>query len=104
MSQMSKSLSFRRLLYKVCPYPSSDQNIMTALTHLPAELHDYMDAGTGRQFGMPVRAFVDEAFEGLTAGSDQIIIGSIGPADAFHEIVDKRRAAFENLAKMIRKE
>ena len=61
-----------------------------------------MDAGAGRLLGMPVRAFVDEAFKGLNAGSDQIIIGSIGPADTFHEIIDKRRAAFENLAKMMR--
>lgn len=61
-----------------------------------------MDHGIGRQLGMPVRAFVDETYQGLISGSDQIIIGSIGPADTFNEIVDKRRNAFQNLAKMMR--
>ena len=51
---------------------------------------------------MPVLAFVEEAFKGLAAGSDQIVVGSIGPVETFHEIIDKRRAAFENLAKMMR--
>ena len=76
---------------------------------LPAELHDYMESGTGRQLGMPARAFVDETFKELATGSDQVIVGSVGPADTlpadtFHEIVDKRRNAFENLAKMMRGE
>ena len=52
--------------------------------------------------GMPVGKFTDEAHKGLLDGKDQIIIGSIGPADTFHDIVDKRRSAFENLAKMLR--
>ena len=58
----------------------------------------------GRQLGMPVDAFTDEAYKGLASGSDQVVIGSIGPADTFNEIVDKRRTAFENLAKMMRGE
>ena len=51
---------------------------------------------------MPVHDFVDEAFRGLVAGSDQIIVRSIGPVDTFHEIINKRRNAFEHLAKEIR--
>lgn len=66
------------------------------------ELHDYMGPGTGRELGMPVGAYVDETYKGLVSGSDQIVVGSIGPADTFNEIVDKRRNAFENLAKMMR--
>ena len=58
----------------------------------------------GRQLGMPVDAFTDEAYKGLASGSDQVVIGSIGPADTFNEIVDKRRTAFENLSKMMRGE
>lgn len=53
---------------------------------------------------MPVRAFVDETYKSLVSGSDQVIIGSIGPADTFNEIIDKRRDAFQNLAKMMRGE
>lgn len=63
-----------------------------------------MDPNTGRQLGMPVQTFVDEVFKGLASGSDQVIVGSIGPADTFNEIVDKRRNAFQNLAKMMRGE
>lgn len=68
------------------------------------ELHDYMSPESGRKLGMPVHAFVDETYKGLVSGSDQVIIGSIGPADTFNEIIDKRRSAFQNLAKMMRGE
>lgn len=56
----------------------------------------------GRALGMPLDAFTNEAHQGLLAGKDQIIVGSIGPADIFNEIIDKRRTAFDNLAKMFR--
>ena len=55
----------------------------------------------GRQIGMPLATFTDEAYKALASGKDQIVIGSIGPADTFNEIVDKRRLAFENLSKMM---
>jgi len=57
----------------------------------------------GRAFGMPVNEFVEEAYAGLVSGSDQIIIGT-GPApkEIFNDLVDKRRTATENLAKMTR--
>jgi hypothetical protein len=58
----------------------------------------------GRQLGMPLDVSTDEAYKGLASGSDQIIIGSIGPTETFNEIVRKRRTAFQNLAKMIRGE
>lgn len=58
----------------------------------------------GRQLGMPLNAFIDEAYKGLASGSDQVVVGSIGPADAFNDIIDKRRVAFENFAKMMRGE
>lgn len=71
---------------------------------LLAELHDYMSLEAGRKLGMPVHAYVDETYKGLVAGSDQVIVGSVGPADTFNEIIDKRRNAFQNLAKMMRGE
>ncbi|KAK6376193.1 hypothetical protein LTS17_007444 [Exophiala oligosperma] len=66
------------------------------------ELHDYMGEEKGRNMGMPVDKFTDAAYKGLASGEDQIIIGTVGPEETFHDIVDKRRAAFENLAKLIR--
>ena len=66
------------------------------------ELHDYMDHNTGRKMGMPVDEFTDKAYKGLAAGKDQIVIGTIGPAETFNEIIDKRRTTFENLSKMMR--
>ncbi|KIX04647.1 uncharacterized protein Z518_05517 [Rhinocladiella mackenziei CBS 650.93] len=68
------------------------------------ELHDYMGEEQGRELGMPVDAFTDAAYKGLASGSDQIVIGSVGPANTFNEIIDKRRTAFENLAKLMRGE
>ena len=61
-----------------------------------------MGEEAGRALGMPVDQFTDEAFKGLESGSDQIVIGSIGPAETFNEIIDKRRAAFTSLANMMR--
>ena len=63
-----------------------------------------MGAEKGRQLGMPLDKFTDGAFNGLLSGSDQVIIGSVGPATVFNDIVDKRRKAFEDLAKMLRGE
>jgi len=68
------------------------------------ELHDYMGEEKGRQLGMPLGQFTDAAYEGLVAGKDQIVIGAIGPADTFNEIIDKRRNTFTFLAKMMRGE
>ncbi|KAL8785496.1 MAG: hypothetical protein Q9213_003322 [Squamulea squamosa] len=66
------------------------------------ELHDYMGQEKGRNLGMPLGQFCDQAYDGLAKGQDQVIIGSIGPQDNFMDIVNKRRGAFEFLAKMIR--
>ena len=61
-----------------------------------------MGEDKGRSFGMPLNAFTDEAYKGLASRKDQIVIGSLGPAEPFHEIVDKRRIAFEKFAEMMR--
>ncbi|GFF34985.1 uncharacterized oxidoreductase DltE [Aspergillus udagawae] len=66
------------------------------------EIHDYMGEESGRNFGMPLGTFTDLAFKGLVAGQDQIVIGSIGPAESFNAIIDQRRKAFEDLAKLMR--
>ncbi|MCJ1376754.1 hypothetical protein MMC20_007999 [Loxospora ochrophaea] len=66
------------------------------------ELHDYMGEERGRALGMPLDKFCNEAYEGLAAGKDQVIVGSIGPPETFHEIVDQRRGAFGALAHMMR--
>ncbi|KAL8709218.1 MAG: hypothetical protein Q9220_005960 [cf. Caloplaca sp. 1 TL-2023] len=58
------------------------------------ELHDYM-GDRGRSMGMPLDAFTNEAYASLASGKDQIIIGAIGDAGTFNEMVDKRRAATE---------
>ena len=63
-----------------------------------------MGEESGRQLGMPVDAFTDQAYKGLASGSDQVIIGSCGPPDVFNDIIDKRRTTFQNLAKMMRGE
>jgi hypothetical protein len=61
-----------------------------------------MGVETGRNFGMPLDTFTEQAYQGLVEGKDQIVIGSVGPVEMFNEIVDKRRTAFANLARMMR--
>lgn len=61
-----------------------------------------MGLEAGRKLGMPLEAFMEQAYQGLAEGKDQIVIGSVGPAETFHEIVDKRRATFSNLATLMR--
>lgn len=61
-----------------------------------------MGVEAGRNLGMPLDAFTEQAYQGLAEGKDQIVIGSIGPAETFNEIIDKRRTAFGNLSKMMR--
>lgn len=61
-----------------------------------------MGEDKGRALGMPLGAFTDEAYKGLEAGKDQIVIGSIGPPEVFNDIVDKRRAAAEKLHAMMK--
>ncbi|KAL8999342.1 MAG: hypothetical protein Q9169_001768 [Polycauliona sp. 2 TL-2023] len=66
------------------------------------ELHDYMGEEKGRNMGMPLGEFCDQAYDGLAKGHDQVVFGSIGPKDEFMDIVNKRRNAFDFLAKMLR--
>lgn len=61
-----------------------------------------MGKEVGSKLGMPLDAFADLAFQRLVAGQDQIVIGSIGPAERFNAIIDQRRAAFEDLAEVMR--
>jgi hypothetical protein len=61
-----------------------------------------MGVEAGRKLGMPLDKFTDAAYEGLVSGNDQIVIGAVGPAETFNEIIDKRRTAFTNLANMMR--
>ena len=58
-----------------------------------------MGSEAGRKLGMPLDQFTNQAYDGLISGSDQIVIGGIGPN--FQEIVDKRRGAFDLLTKMM---
>ncbi|KAH8662964.1 short-chain dehydrogenase/oxidoreductase [Tricladium varicosporioides] len=68
------------------------------------ELHDYMGEETGRNMGMPIEKFIDQAYDGLKTGNPEVYIGTIGGSshEAFDEIVAKRTSAFDELAKLIR--
>lgn len=78
-------------------------NTILCINHVYlAELHDYMGEEAGRGMGMSLDVFTQQAYEGLVEGKNQIVIGSIGPAETFHGIIDKRRAAFTDLARVMR--
>jgi hypothetical protein len=63
-----------------------------------------MGEEVGRKVGMPLDAFTEEAYNGLAAGNDTTFVGAIGPAETFHDIVEKRRSIFNTLAKALRGE
>ncbi|KAJ5726257.1 uncharacterized protein N7483_007614 [Penicillium malachiteum] len=89
------SLTYAFLLYlQMNPNPTSFIFTGSNLAIIPAELHDYTGEEAGRTVGMPLDIFIQ----------DQIVIGSIGPAEIFNGIVDNRGIAFENLAKIMRGE
>lgn len=59
----------------------------------------------GRSFGMPIDQFTDLAYNGLESGREEVIVGSIGPANAipaerFNEVLDKRRDLMQSLIKV----
>lgn len=69
-----------------------------------SELHDKtMGKERGRAFGMPADEFVNQTYEKLIAGEDQIIIGSIVGSDPklFQTVFDGRMTLFQNLAKLL---
>ena len=65
------------------------------------ELHDYMTPEVGRKVGMPLDQFIDEAFVGFQAGKDQVVVGSVADEKTFYEVLNKRRALFETLSKLL---
>jgi len=52
---------------------------------------------------MPVDKFTDETFEAIVSGQDEVRIGTVItiPEDVYNEVLDKRRAGFEGLAKLL---
>lgn len=62
-----------------------------------------MGAEKGRQMGMPLKDFIDEAWKGLSKGDDEVYVGSIGPEDRFFSIARQRRSACEDLDQTMRK-
>jgi len=63
----------------------------------------------GRKIGMPLDVFTDQAYEGLAAGKEHVVIGRVGPpipsnpitVEKFNEIIDKRKFAFDTLSNYI---
>ena len=67
---------------------------------MTAELHDEKyqpDIKNGRQIGMPLNEFTDEAYEGLAAGKDQIPVGSA--KDWFESFEPQRQEKFHGMIK-----
>lgn len=58
----------------------------------------------GRNFGMPIQEFINQVYEGLIQGNDQIIIGELGPPGTVNlrGIAHERRQGMENFSKLIR--
>lgn len=71
---------------------------------LSAELHDYMGEERGRAMGMPVNAFVDQVFEQLEQGKEEVVVGVIGLAnsDEFKGLLERRHKLFTELTALMR--
>ncbi|KAH7068429.1 hypothetical protein BKA63DRAFT_495071 [Paraphoma chrysanthemicola] len=65
------------------------------------ELHDYMGADRRRAMGMPVSEFVEKTWPQLQSGQDHVIVGAIGPEEAYLGVVKQRREQFEFLSGML---
>lgn len=85
------------------PKPPSTISGLWLNEHRAAELHDtdkQPDFENGRSFGMPLDQFTNEAYEGLAAGEEDVVVGtSKGWYDAFET---KRQEQFQNVVKRIR--
>lgn len=75
------------------------------------ELHDYMGVEKGRAFGMPLDTFTELAWNGLSEGRDEIIVGSPGPPPidpdflrTFTGVVRDRRTLFGYLSQLLRRD
>jgi hypothetical protein len=62
-----------------------------------------MGADKGRQMGMPLPEFVAKAWDGLAKGDDQVYVGVLGSGDRFFSIAHQRRAACEDLARLMKR-
>lgn len=67
-----------------------------------AELHDYLGVEKGRQMGMPLNEFTDQAWAGLSNGDDEVFVGFIPPKERFFSIAGQRRAACEDMAQRMK--
>lgn len=63
-----------------------------------AELHDEKhqpDIKNGRQVGMPLDQFIEEAYGGLAAGEEQVAVGMA--KTAFDRFESRRQEAFQEM-------
>ncbi|KAK3299991.1 uncharacterized protein B0H64DRAFT_4568 [Chaetomium fimeti] len=63
-----------------------------------SEIHDYMGPEKGRKMGMPTDEFTEQAWAQLAAGSEMVIVGSLGPPKEFHEMLRLRNGIFDTMA------
>lgn len=85
----------------VSPIPRG-QRIIDVLIAWLAELHDYIGAERGRQMGIPLNEFTDQAWAGLSSGNDEVFVGFLPPKERFFSIAGQRRAACEGLSQRMK--
>lgn len=72
---------------------------------IQTELHDAnMGEEEGSKFGMPVKDFVEETYDGFVQGKDDLYPGTVGGSskEQFLELVGKRDEAFVRMSDIIR--
>ena len=71
------------------------------------ELYDYMGQSSSK-LGMLGDLSTEEAYKGLASGSDQVLVGSLGPPGSgnnidrlYKDVIAKRRMAFDGFADLL---
>lgn len=86
---------------------AKDGNNVTIVELFPpavqTELHDFEQGEEkGRQFGMPLDDFVEEAWEGLSAGKDQVAVQMAKTAMGFDGWEQERQKGFAKMVERMR--
>lgn len=56
----------------------------------------------GRAMGMPVKEFVNLAYDELVKGEEEIVLGAVGSKEKFDGLMETRRELFDAMTARIR--
>jgi len=86
----------------------ANSNVKVIELYPPAvqtELHDFEHGEKGKNFGMPLKEFTEEAFAGLSSeDNEQVAIGGANTFMGFQSWEQERQKTFKKMDEMIKKQ